>query len=91
MTIKTYKQAICDNCGCGIDVYPCPISSKRLSELVVDKGGLVFGRKHFCDAECYKQYSPNLNNTCQIRANQANSQTHSKTANTGGTANKPKA
>jgi len=56
MTIKTYKQAICNSCGNGIDLYPCPISSKRFNEILEEKGGLVFGRKHFCDGECYKDY-----------------------------------
>lgn len=56
MTIKSFKQAICDSCGCGIDHYDYSISTKRLNEIIEEQGGLVFGRKHFCDAGCYADF-----------------------------------
>jgi hypothetical protein len=63
MTIQSFKQAVCNNCGNGIDHYPYSITTKRLNEIVEEHGGLVFGRKHFCDAGCYADFCKDANCT----------------------------
>lgn len=54
--IKSYKQAICNHCECGIDLYPYPISTKRFNEILIESGVVVKGSKHFCDQDCYSRY-----------------------------------
>lgn len=54
--MRSYKQAICDYCHAGIDLYPNPISTKIFNEILTEKGSVVEGRKHFCGKMCHSLF-----------------------------------
>ena len=55
MSMKSYKQAVCDSCGNGIDVYPYPISTRRFNDILECGGAIVVGKKHYCNKECQEK------------------------------------
>ena len=46
-------EASCDNCGQGLSHYSTINSCK---EDIAARGGIVKGKKFFCDKECYMEY-----------------------------------
>lgn len=58
MSIQTYKEIYCDNCG-GADHYNG--SNKIANKLARDNGWIIKGKKHFCNNLCYNNYK--INNT----------------------------
>ncbi len=53
---KTIVRISCNFCEEMIAEYPFPVTKKKADEEVEDWGGLVFGKRHFCGAICYKEF-----------------------------------
>lgn len=56
MVNKTIVKISCDFCEDMIAEYPFPITEEKVNEEVEDWGGLVSGKKHFCNAGCYADF-----------------------------------